>query len=266
MNNAAGIPMQAVAGTQAADPRNVGRVAGQAGNRVNTGLGAFSQAVQQRNPDAPPNRFEKSALRRSQFAFQGGTDEDFLRDVSGGRINFSRELKLSIRHEFFTLNQYIGGFFLGTSVGMLVATLIAIFLYGAEFDFGASINMLVGIFGICFSVSLWFATRFSKRPRKCISSGKNSRFVAPHRKNHECLSNSDCTTTTRVVSGLCRIPPHGWIVWFGRPFTMIAALLTGIVMLGISFAGDDPDPSMKEVVSMVILGASSGYTWAYIFS
>jgi hypothetical protein len=261
--------LQNAAAMKAANPANVGIVANRGGSRIDATLANFANK-DTRKANEPANRYDKILQKRTQNAYLGGTDEDYLRDVSHGHFDFSRELKISIRREYFTLHQYIGGVILGLSIGLIVATIAVTQLYKITFrNLNQTYRGTTGLMLVCLAVGIRFGSRYARRPTRCAKTGPKAKFVDASKKYGEgadCITNSDCTESVRRVSGMCRVPPNQGHMLYGRVVLPIIALLAGIILLILQERQGAPWGPAGELFSFVVFGLSGGFIIAYIFS
>ncbi|BCU09250.1 hypothetical protein [Sicyoidochytrium minutum DNA virus] len=218
--------------------------------------------------DKPRNRFEVATERVAAKAYQGVDTTKWLSLVSGGHMNFTRELKLVIRKEFFTLHQYIGGVLFGLSVGLIASAIVMLIFFGIEDSVTSGPwQFLWGLSLIVFAFGAWLGWGYTKRATRCVTRGPEAKYVDPPKRQgqgYECIEDADCSSTYQR-GGLCKVPKARGLKWFIRRFLIYVALITGIVLIVLGSRNGVSLPTTQALIVFVFLSFGTGFIWPYIF-
>ncbi len=226
------------------------------------------------NPNSPPNRFSQDLVEKSQTAFKGHTDTDYLKAATNGNLDFTKHVRISIRHEFFSLPQYVGGVILGICLGAIIFLFLGGAMYGYNYRVGDAYQVVFGAFFLLFAFGIILGERFNRRGKRCVMKGKYTKYVSPQYKNErtgkgaECFEDQECTDTNIVPPGqLCRIPPYLPHMYWGRTITKYLSLLTGIGLVVWWLTSDSSGSADGPTLStFCITGFAMGYVWCYMWS
>lgn len=240
------------------------------------------QLAQEGIPQKPKQDRYTAELNNIQATAAFGVDPmEIMRAKSKGRFDPVREVRISIRREFFTASSVFSisvWFFI---LGCFVITLAFNFLVPAmrwkPMDaplYNMSVFVLCFVIGDAFTQyrathNLSHCTQEKKRFLDEDGQFKTDFVVEPQFRKRPCLSDEDCTDTfpKRYQRGACTNKPQGtWHKRKRRVFTPIVGLLgLGFSVFGF-ITGSKDTTYIEDLMQAAIYGLGSGVIFSLIWT
>ncbi len=217
-----------------------------------------------------PNRYDQTKKEIADGILFGAFTPEVLAakegEQRGLRANQYDKIKLYIRDEYFDRYQYLGGFILGVSLGLLVATVVIINGFGfGDWSWGPDVFAKLAVFFIVFAIMSHYGKVRTKRKLICDPENKN---VPKGRKGMECFQDYDCSLEKgSYFKNTCKPERPGYsFVRFLRSYGELFSLLIGIGMIPLAISNGQSFPSGPDLGIPIMLGMGSGIFYGYIFS
>jgi len=206
---------------------------------------------------------------------------DVLKAKSGGAEDYSKDIQMSIRREFFTFMQVMEISYWSMTIGMFIGAMAVATSTGNMISFtGEGAMMTMGVLllsaGISGILSEWKAHRSI---RKCThekwkegdklyeetATGGHYK-VEPEYRNRDCLTDWDCTRKSSVAPGVCALPKLNPLSRTIRSVVIPIVLVVGIALVVISFSSTDFRLAAGNLAQAIIYGIFAGNAVTLFFS
>lgn len=212
-----------------------------------------------------PNRFKKLRQETTESASLGTSFNEAVKQASDGKDDFAKHVRRSIKDQYFTFWQYLGGgvagFILGEFIAMMfyeLGVLDITEISWAAFPMG--VGMIVG-----FLFAIYFY-RKTKTKRKC----QQIEGVSHEEVGKACEDAGDCTLYPRELwqSGMCRRNKLGTITFLFRWLILLGLLVGGAFSLVTGILDDNGIGNLgfRQILFFIILGESIAFIGMFVFS
>ena len=225
-------------------------------------------------PPPPPqgeNKFDKGLADLQKGAALGINVQKAVTLRSHGRHDMTKDIRLSIKKQYFTMTQVMQMLLWGIIIGMFIGALsVATTAPNAMMLTGTKTSPKIwSIAVISAGVSAAVMGRLTRPTiHKC---SKEKKYKVPEEyKGNECLEDSDCTDQVKNPYGACRSPKLGTTSRYVQTAFPMTAIFFGVVLYLFSNPkndeGDDIPPHTTDIVQSSIYGMFAGSMLMIIFS
>lgn len=231
------------------------------------------------SPLDPSNDRYQAQLKKiqSQSAF-GVYIPDVLKAKSG--TDYTKDIQLSIRREFWTFSQVNAIVYWALSIGMFIGAVTVSALTPNAFPniAGEGAMMIWGVFLLTLGLTGIVSEPSARSSmRKCTKDkyktddpeGKfttKDHKVEPMFQGTECLTDWDCTRKSEVTKGVCQAPKLGGVATGFRKGVLPIVTLIGAVITAISFTSTDFRLAKKDLAQSIMYGIGMGNMLVLLFS
>lgn len=189
-----------------------------------------------------------------------------LKAKSGGQHDFTKNIELSMKREFFTMMQYGQGIWWGLIIGLFAGmVIITAAAPNLSFDMGDQGTQLIGVLLLVASIVYFVTINFAHSGiTKCVGKDYKTK-LEPKYWGKACMSNQDCTASDRITPYMCTHPSGRIRRFMHGPFKWIF-LLFGIGAYLVTSTGEGYNPQAVHTWQAVIYGLFTGTIMIFIFS
>ena len=242
---------------------------------INTATAAGGAQAQAAYRSAPPQsqkpmtKYEQKMEEIKRGAALGVNVQEAVKAHTKGYMDETRNIKLSIKRQYFTFWETVEAIIWGIIVGAFIGafTVASTAPNAMVILTGKTAPQIWAIMFLSFGISGFLMKRFT-RPgvRRCTY---NPTFkVPPSYRGRECLNDLDCTDQTQDKTpwDSCKIPKFGIISRSVQNVIPTVALFGGAAMLILTQMDTDFRPHPTDIAQAVIYGAFGGAMLVLFFS
>jgi hypothetical protein len=237
------------------------------GQQASAAFNAGGAAQSQMPHHQGVNKFDKGLRDLEKGAALGVNAQEAIRLRSKGHHDMTKDIKLSIKKQYFSMTQAMQTFVWGIIAGMFTGALIVAMTAPNALMLmeGKTASQIWAIFVLSAGVSAVFL-RYFTRPsiRRCSKDEKYD--VEPEFQGRECLEADDCTDKTEPNWESCRLPKLGTTSRFVQGVFPWAAIFFGVVLILFGENATELRPHPTDVAQAVIYGIFSGSALMFVFS